>query len=134
MRTVMEITCGHGEPRGPRFCALCRRAGTTERNEAMERVELAADPDWFDKALTALRQIAQTNPTLTSAEVLIAVGRTGAITRDNRALGPVMKRAQTIGLIEPTGTFVPHPGRHQTPIRVWKSNIYTDGTLTYDES
>jgi len=50
-------------------------------------------------------------------------------THDNRAMGGVMKVAQKIGLIEPTGETRPSKVGHKVPMQVWRSCIYNINNL-----
>jgi len=90
--------------------------------EAIERVEAAADPDWLDAAAAAVIQAATHLETLTVDDVWTYMPE-DVSTHDNRAMGPVMRRAMVAGLIEPTSDYrlSEQVQCHRNPRRVWKS-------------
>jgi hypothetical protein len=120
-----EMECEHGEVKGPRFCALCRRFNTTAKIDAMDQVATNANGLWWAAACRAVKEIASKQPTLTADDVLILVESWGYVTTDNRALGPVMNDAKAKGLIKATGQFEPsiNKRKHQSPTRIWQSLI-----------
>jgi hypothetical protein len=112
-------------------CNVLRRTPTAldtaeakkQRDEAVENVELWADPNWVDGALTLGRQIAKDTPEFTSDELW----RRGLPKpREPRALGPVMSTLAREGFIEPTDRLVNTEQvlRHAAPVRVWRSRVY----------
>lgn len=122
--------CEHGEVRGIRFCAICRRDQKTAKVEAMETVATHANGFWWAAACRAVKEIAQGKPTLTADDVLALVESWGYVTSDNRALGPVMNDAKFKGLIKATDRFEPsiNKRKHQSPTRIWESQVF-DGRL-----
>jgi hypothetical protein len=96
-------------------------------DDAIERSEAHADPDWKEAAFDAVRRCAQALPVLIVDDVWKHM--TGNVdTHDNRALGPVMLRAKREGLIESTGTFRhSYLRNHGTPRPLWKSLIFSSG-------
>ena len=97
-----------------------------DRDEAMLRVEERANPEWLAAARMALIRCATLNPTFIADEVWAYIPE-GLTTHDTRALGPVIKRAQTQGYITKTEDFQPSERRHATPQRVWRSLIFLKG-------
>lgn len=97
-----------------------------ERDEAMAKVHSNADPIWLAAAWDAVCKCARLNKTFTVDEVWDYIPDTIS-THDSRAMGPVIKRAQTEGVIEKTDAFLPSIRRHATPQRVWKSLVFLKG-------
>lgn len=119
------MECEHGEVRGPRFCAMCRKANFIVKSEAVQAVGEHANGMWWAAACRAVREIATNQSKLTADDVLRLVESWGYTTTDNRAMGPVMNDAKAKGLIRATGTFEPsiNKRKHQSPTRVWESLI-----------
>lgn len=117
--------CEHGEVRGPRFCAMCRKENYTAKVEAVQAVREHANGLWWAAACRAVREVASKQATFTADEVLRLVESWGYATTDNRSMGPVMNDAKAKGLIKATGEFEPsiNKRKHQSPTRVWQSLI-----------
>lgn len=98
-------------------------AGLAGAREGMSRVMKGANPEWVEAVSEIVRSLARSQETLT-ADDIFAQG-ISVETNDNRALGPIMKRIQKEGLIEPTQTFIKSTRAelHATDIRVWKSLV-----------
>lgn len=93
-----------------------------ERDEAMGRVERNTDTDWAQAAENTIRWLARSRPLFTTDDVWFDLAsRTNLEAHDNRAIGPVMKRMQAQGVIQPTDVFRPSTRRHAAPIRCWKA-------------
>lgn len=122
--------CEHGEIRGVRFCAICRKANQSAKLEAMDAVATHANGIWWAAAQRAVKQIAIGQPTLTADDVLALIESWGYTTSDNRALGPVMNDAKVKGLIRASDRFEPsiNKRKHQSPTRIWESLMF-DGRL-----
>jgi hypothetical protein len=99
-------------------------AGTAARDAGLARVEAGAAGEFSDTALLVVERLAREQPQVTSEEVWPRLE--GVLTTDNRALGPVMRRAQRLGYIAPTDrvTLTTMPRSHRSPMRIWKSLIY----------
>lgn len=99
-----------------------RAQGDQLKAEGIARVDEHAGGDFQELALLSVRAVAFARPMLTSDDVWVHLGRS-ATTHDNRAMGPVMRRAQALGVIEPTERFVltAQARRHRAPVRVWRS-------------
>jgi len=102
---------------------LDRAASEAGKNEGMLSAELHAPLCWIEQAVDMIRRAARRKPFVTSDDVW-AEGLEHP--REARALGPVFKRAQAMGLVEPTEMFVltTQTRRHRAPIRVWKSRLF----------
>lgn len=80
----------------------------------------AASVDWLSAARTHLEALAYLGALFTSEDILDAVERQGLTTRDTRALGGVLRKAQRDGLIRPVGwETAQRPTRHSAPVRRW---------------
>lgn len=90
-------------------------------DDALVRVEAAADADWKKRARLAIRAVAFSGRAFTTDEVWEAIGDDVA-TRDGRALGPLMREAVADGLIIPTGNYrkSKRTACHQRPVREWR--------------
>lgn len=53
--TCEDLTCDHGTPRGPRYCALCRRAAQKAAPEPVAPVDRNTVAVGLDHPLTSLR-------------------------------------------------------------------------------
>lgn len=96
------------------------------RNEAEAAVEANAPAIWSEMAMDAVEACAMVNADFIVDEVWRHM-RAGAPTaQDNRAMGPVMRRAKGRGLIEPTDTLrlTEQVKSHRQPRRVWRSLVY----------
>lgn len=102
-----------------------REASDAARDEAIGRVDRAADDDWKEEALSTVRSLARTRPFLTADDVWRIVSEV----REPRALGAVMTRARRKGWIEPTEDFEPTERvvAHSKPMRIWRSLLYGGG-------
>ena len=93
------------------------------RDQALERVEAAAPPDWNDRALEAVFQAALRWSYFASDDVW----RLGLEKpREPRAMGPVMMRAVKLGYCQPQDStrISSIPGQHARPLRIYSSLIY----------
>lgn len=102
---------------------LDRKASEAGKNEGMLSAEIHAPLPWIEQAVDKIRRAALRKLFVTSDDVW-AEGLEHP--REARALGPVFKRAQAMGLVEPTEMFVltTQTKRHRAPIRVWKSCLF----------
>lgn len=89
--------------------------------EAQARVEQNADNEWLQQAHLAVRLIAERMSEFTTDDVWEVLPQT----RENRALGPVMKKAASAGLIVATDRVRTgkRVSRHGAPLRVWASKV-----------
>ena len=117
--------CDHGEPRGARYCALCKRDGMSAKIDAITQVSEHADGTWWAASMRAINHLAKTRDTFTADDVLELVDSQGYKTKENRAMGGVMRHAQNKGIIEITDVFEPshNKRKHASPTRVWRSLI-----------
>lgn len=99
--------------------------GEALKQEGMANVEEGAGAEFRDLALDAVFRVASFRKEFVSDDVWVALDGQAAGRADNRALGPVMRRAQGLGWIAPTGMFVltAQARRHRSPVRVWRSLI-----------
>lgn len=97
-------------------------AGIQRRDDALDRVDTHADPEWKDAAKAAIRLLAETLPELTGDDLWRLVPKPA----EPRASGPIFRWAAGQGLIAATDRFVPttQATSHASPSRVWKSLTY----------
>lgn len=95
-----------------------------KKGVALLKVERGANSEWKAAAFLAVQKTARLSTSFTADDVWENLPA-GYSTKDKRAMGPVMKRAQGAGLISPTSHFVKsrRVTCHQMPRRVWKSEI-----------
>ena len=101
--------------------------GKQLRDEAIHQVNHAAERHWKFLAMAALMELAQSRAEFTSDDVRETLKRNhpAAHTHEPRAMGAIMKHAQTHGIIEPTDRFINSTiaSKHASPTRVWRSLI-----------
>ena len=97
--------------------------GRARRDEGMANADDHANPDWRDRALEAVYQLAASKPVFCAEDVW---ERGLEKPREPRALGPVMMRAAKLGYCR--GTMQHRNSRmvtqHATPVRVYESLIF----------
>jgi len=91
-----------------------------ERDVAMQSVEMNADERWKMYCIEKVKLLADTMETFTSDDLMDAIIKDGNLPHDNRAIGPVMRKASRLHLIEPCKWFVPSRRRHMAHICMWK--------------
>jgi hypothetical protein len=94
-----------------------------ERDRQLERVNTHASDDWKDQALAAVRRTCEQLPDFISDDIW----RVGDLpsTREDRALGPVMRKAAGLGWCERTMHGRPSARSHGAAKPVWVSRLYT---------
>lgn len=91
------------------------------REQGLQRVEQAAEPEWKDVAFEAVRTTAQRLPEFISDDVWEIGGLES--TREDRALGPVFLRASRAGICVKTDRVRPSVRSHLSGKPVWRSLI-----------
>jgi hypothetical protein len=93
-------------------------------NEAIDRVEENADPEWREAALTAVQKTAEELHTFIVDDVWNRMPPSVG-THEHRAMGAVMRRAVKAGWCVGTGRFVAshQPQCHRGPRTVWESRL-----------
>lgn len=103
-------------------------AARAARDEAVERVESAADGRFNDQAFHALDRVARRIRLFIVDDVWKELGADQAIasTHDKRAMGAVMQRGRREGLIMATADFKASAQKqcHANPRRIWSSLVY----------
>jgi hypothetical protein len=96
--------------------------GATERDQAIEKAEAGASPEWKAEALETVYFVATYKDEFTTDEVWV---RLKTKTRENRAMGAVMLTAVKMGYVRPTERFTPslRPSQHRRPLRIWESTL-----------
>jgi len=92
------------------------------KEEAIKRVEKHTHEEWKDAALEAVRSAALKYPSFTTDEVWPLI-KHDPMLHDPRSLGPVMRRAEGLGYINPTALVSSSDSvsRHRAPKRIWQS-------------
>jgi hypothetical protein len=91
-----------------------------ERDEAMARVDTADDAA-FEIWVTERIKTGAKGAEFTGDHIWNYMEKHNCPQpHDGRKLGPLLKRLQRQGLIEPTGKFQKSTRRHATPISVWR--------------
>lgn len=96
-----------------------------ERDEAVRRVQDAAELSWLARAQEAISECAASMETFTVDDVQARMVGTPP-PREGRAMGAAMVWARRNGLIEATGDYRPsvQPQCHANPRQVWRSKVY----------
>lgn len=89
------------------------------RDEAIQRVDDHADTDWKEVALEAVYQTCLNRDEFISDDVWLFADIPN--TRDNRAFGPVMRRAASKGWCRKSDKVRPATRGHMRPMPVWIS-------------
>jgi hypothetical protein len=99
--------------------------GDRRRDDALERVERGAKEDWLEQAEQAVLRVAARQEKLTSDDVWAEL-RGIPSPRERRAMGPVLKRCESQGMIEYTDSTRRSslPQCHRRPVRVWRSKLH----------
>lgn len=99
-------------------------AAMQARDEAIQRADDHADPEWRGETLHLIRCLAVTQDYMTTDDVWETLGDAQS-THERRALGAVMQQAARNGWIKPTDRTRPsaRPACHARPVRVWQSLI-----------
>lgn len=96
------------------------------RDEALERVADAADPDWMAAAWGALVEYLRVHPIFFVDDFW---NETQLVRpRESRALGPVVLRAAREGLMKKSGAYRPSVASNMTAKPCWESLVYRPPT------
>jgi len=117
------MECEHGEPRGPKYCALCR-AGHVETPTTYEVMEwaLEAKKEWTQRATGALLALAESKRQFTSDDLVDIVGLPAGSTRTaaNNAVGALFARYSRNHVIRTCGVkATDRASSHGRAIRIW---------------
>ena len=103
-------------------------ASVRAKKNGMSRAEAHADPQWKLDMIEAIRTVASRHKFLTSDEVWQELSNSYvSSTHDPRAMGSIMKKAASLGLIVQTEQYLPSKRvvAHARPIRVWRSLVHS---------
>lgn len=104
-------------------------------DEVLEHLDDHTNPAWKKLAYHAIGTLAKNHEKLTCDEVWIELEKYDSPPVHNKkALGIVMRKAQTDGLIKATPNYVPSSliGNHAAIKRVWESLVW-EGKITTKE-
>jgi hypothetical protein len=98
--------------------------GRHKRDEALERVEEHADPEWMERGREVAVEVAGTYLEFTTDHLWQRLPPT----RDNRAMGALMAWVRRSKLAKPTDRHVQSDRAvcHARPVRVWRSLQFGD--------
>src|ERR1019366_9634041 len=83
------------------------------------------NPRWSKSALAVIKRLARKRETLTSTDVLDELAKSDVTTADLRAIGWIMRKARTLGLIENSGLVRQRNNKHsRSASTLWKSLLY----------
>ena len=99
-----DLECIHGEPRGPRYCALCRRISQKQASGMQRALEADDVQAWKTRFAQAAERIAATGAHFTSEDVVDEVGLPRGETgmNLNNAVGAMMNALARKGVIVKT--------------------------------
>ena len=124
--------CEHGEPRGVRYCAFCRRAGIRGEADSSPTAPLPPD-EWERAAKHAIWQAARTGQPFTSEDITAMVGFPDHL--GHRANGPnnrigllLNKVAKSYGLRRIDMKAAKNPQAHGRLLTVWQGRRTGDGS------
>ena len=82
--------------------------------------------NWDDIAFECIVEVAKRKEMFTGDDVMDLLQERAALSKEHRALGPVMVRAAKRGIMEKTETFQSsrRKTQHGSPRRVWLSLVY----------
>ena len=87
-----------------------------EAAEAMARAERHANEMWKAECARVIYRLAQSGNPFTTDEVMTIMGKSGHTTHEPRALGPIVRRATSKGVIKRTGNYAKSTRRHSSEI------------------
>jgi len=95
------------------------------RSAGIEKVIRGTDPEWADRALDVVKQVAQGKDEVTADDVWEILEQFGDTPREPRALGPIFtKAAKSNWIIKTTQYRMSRRAvNHGRDIRVWRSNL-----------
>lgn len=99
-------------------------AGRQAAEKAIERAKEAADPTWYQAAVSAVLMCADLGEQFTADDVWGRIPDE-CRTKEPRALGAVMRLLVEQGVIESTGGWreSSRPQAHARPMRVWRGRL-----------
>ena len=114
--------CQHGEPRGARYCAFCRKLGIALGESGKQTALDNAPHQWRERFDRALTYLASLDDPFTVDDVIARAGlpRMSEMNKNN-AVGAIMSAAARRGLIRRTG--YEQAGRslsHGRAVSVWQ--------------
>lgn len=119
--------CLHGEPRGTRYCALCRRSGIPGEGETWSPTPLNHQ-DWESRAKHAIWELASSGKRFTSEDITDRVGFPDAL--GHRVNGPnnhigllLNKVARRYNLRRVDMIKARNPQSHGRLLTVWQGRI-----------
>jgi len=111
---------------------LDRAASEAGKREGMADAEAGAPVGWIEQAIEVVRWLALRYQFIVADDVW---ARGLDHPDEARALGPVFKKAQAMGLVEPTEEFVKthQAARHRAPVMAWRSRLFSGERAEFSE-
>ena len=94
------------------------------RDVALKRVSQAADPAWSERAYDAIVETARRLPEFISDDVWAVTDLES--THEDRALGPIFRRAARAGVCVKSDRVRPSVRSHLSGKPIWRSRIYRE--------
>jgi len=113
--------CLHGEPKGPHYCALCRRQIADKAQDLMDKA-LTAKELWTVQAELAIKQLAHHRAEFSADDLIELVGLPAGteIVNGNNAVGALFRKFSRQGFIKHRGWVASsRPDNHGRQIRTW---------------
>src|SRR5689334_16130981 len=105
---------------------LSRSSAQDDIFSSIQRAMDHATPGWKEVALRIIREIAETQPELTTDDVWPLIEKSPWDTHEPRALGPIMIHAAKRGWITATDRAVKSNRKecHHRKIQIWQSRLF----------
>jgi len=96
-----------------------------DADKAISKSFRGSNPEWRETSLQNLKRFCEYTETFSMNDFRdFNLHENSYHTHDNRAIGGVIKSAQTLGWVKPTGDTVYSRVGHKTRIQIWKSLIF----------
>lgn len=95
-------------------------------DEAIERAETHADPQWSMYARVCLKSICELKHSFTVDDLCHALSRYDVETHNTSALGAIMRHGAKMGWMKKTEEYTKSkiPAKHMRVIPIWQSLLY----------
>lgn len=111
------MECEHGEPRGPKACALCRYKANQLKVEGIETARTPHE-DWMKLAVAKIFELARTGQPFTAEDVTDVIGLPGG---SNKAVGSAFNQVAKTHMIKRVGERpASRPTSHRRSLAVWQ--------------
>jgi len=110
----------------PLFSSPPPTEGEQRKQSGMDRAQSNANDEWKDAALKIIRHYAKHCEYVSVNDLWAGMETLGLSTHENRASGPIFKKAATLGWIEKTNTTIKttRAQRNSGDVRLWRSLLF----------